>query len=301
MNGKTSKYCGVSWDKRKRKWVASIKVGGKARFLGRFADEEAAARAYDEAARDNPNPHARINFPSPVDRALVERTELPDRFWRKVSPEPTTGCWLWTGADVLGYGHLELNGRFVRAHRAAWRDQRGSIPDGMVIDHVCRTPACINPDHLRLATQAENVRHAAPRAGTSRFRGVWRDRRRGGWQAMLRADGEVKFTGRFESEEEAARAYDAAAERHHGRFAMTNRKLGLLAMPLLLASCLSAQLRKPAAEHHAQLQMLTESCERDGWDQGFCSMELLRLQVTKACLIASVAEGRSGEECRDEE
>lgn len=78
------------------------------------------------------------------------------------------------------------------------------------------------------------------------------------------------------------------------------RRVALLATLALLGSgCLARQLRGPAAEHHAQLAMLVESCEAFGWGERLCTAELMRLQVMKACLIESIASGEDGEACSD--
>lgn len=66
----TSRFKGVSWDRRRGKWVAQIRREGK-RHLGRFDDELAAAEAYDEAARAVWGEHARLNFPDGIDAALA--------------------------------------------------------------------------------------------------------------------------------------------------------------------------------------------------------------------------------------
>jgi hypothetical protein len=77
VNGQpcTSKFKGVSWDKRRGKWLAQIKRDGK-RYLGRFDDELAAAQAYDEAARETWGEHARLNFLDGVD-AWLETQAMP--------------------------------------------------------------------------------------------------------------------------------------------------------------------------------------------------------------------------------
>lgn len=81
------------------------------------------------------------------------------RIWEKISPEPNSGCWLWTGCcSPLGYGQTFAGKRVVFAHRATYEHYIGKIPDGLVIDHLCRVPSCVNPDHLEPVTQGENVR-----------------------------------------------------------------------------------------------------------------------------------------------
>jgi hypothetical protein len=72
VNGRsyTSKYKGVSWNERSGKWSANIQKDGKARRLGMFEDEIAAAQAYDEAARELFGEYAWLNFPDGIDAAL---------------------------------------------------------------------------------------------------------------------------------------------------------------------------------------------------------------------------------------
>jgi len=70
-----------------------------------------------------------------------------------------TGCWLWAGSlQPNGYGHLTIQNRQVLAHCYTYERLRGPIPDGYELDHLCRNPRCINPDHLEPVTHAENCR-----------------------------------------------------------------------------------------------------------------------------------------------
>lgn len=84
---------------------------------------------------------------------------LPDRFWRKV--DKSGECWLWTGAGTrptdAGYGFFSTGTRLELAHRLAWADRFGPVPPGLELDHLCRTRACVNPDHLEPVTHRENT------------------------------------------------------------------------------------------------------------------------------------------------
>jgi hypothetical protein len=79
------------------------------------------------------------------------------RFWAKVVIDPS-GCLIWTaGTGGNGYGRFAHGGRQVQAHRFAYTTLVGPIPDGLVVDHLCRNRACVAPDHLEPVTNRENL------------------------------------------------------------------------------------------------------------------------------------------------
>ena len=90
-------------------------------------------------------------------------TRLPERFWRKITIDTGSGCWVWMGArNSGGYGSIGWNGRVRGAHRLVYEILAGAIPDGLTIDHVaargCIHKTCVNPAHLEPVTAAENNR-----------------------------------------------------------------------------------------------------------------------------------------------
>lgn len=80
------------------------------------------------------------------------------RFEAKLEPVPFTTCWIWNGArDDKGYGSFWVGGKIGKAHRASYEHFVCAIPEGMVIDHLCRVPLCVNPRHLEAVSQRVNV------------------------------------------------------------------------------------------------------------------------------------------------
>ena len=83
---------------------------------------------------------------------------IEQRFWPKVEKGSPAECWLWKGAvNNQGYGQILFNGKVCLASRVSWVMHIGPVPDGLFVLHHCDTPACINPGHLFLGTQTDNM------------------------------------------------------------------------------------------------------------------------------------------------
>ena len=90
----------------------------------------------------------------------LERPEI-DQFWARVektaivpSHAPHLGpCWLWTGTQSEGRGRW----KGYRAYQVSYFLERGPVPVGLELDHLCRTPLCVRPSHLEAVTHRENI------------------------------------------------------------------------------------------------------------------------------------------------
>lgn len=106
-------------------------------------------------------------------RVTKKRGALEERFWAKVDKRGPEDCWLWTAyLKPTGYGEIGLGGRnqpMVHAHRVSYEIANGPIPEGLVIDHLCRVRNCVNPAHLEAVTNKENLlRGVGPSALSAR-------------------------------------------------------------------------------------------------------------------------------------
>lgn len=131
------------------------------------------------------------------------------KFWREA------GC-----ANRSGYRQIWFQGRQHMEHRVAWFLYHGEWPDRQV-DHINGNRGDNRISNLRLATCSENLcNRVRQKNNTSGLKGVSWIGQYQKWQATIRFGGRNKFLGRFDTKEEAANAYNEAALKHHGEFAM---------------------------------------------------------------------------------
>ena len=129
-------------------------------------------------------------------RSLEQR--LGERIWY----DDESGCILWIGYifhhpnPSARRGKVKVGGRYVKAHRLAWRLMHGPIPDGMCVLHHCDVPHCVNPEHLYLGTHQDNMddmarrgrRFSGDRRGEKNPRSILTNKQRGDIE-RLRAKG----------------------------------------------------------------------------------------------------------------
>lgn len=87
----------------------------------------------------------------------MDISRLPERVTSKI--KFTDSCWLWQNAKTNGYGVVwsTPEKRVVRAHRLVYETLVGPIEPGLHLDHLCRVPSCVNPEHLEPVTPRENI------------------------------------------------------------------------------------------------------------------------------------------------
>ena len=81
-----------------------------------------------------------------------------ERFNSKFIVAPDSGCWLWMSpVSKDGYGQFSVGKKSHKAHRFSYERYIGGIPEGLQLDHLCKTTICVNPRHLEVVTAKENI------------------------------------------------------------------------------------------------------------------------------------------------
>eukprot|EP01047_Picozoa_sp_COSAG01_P051362 COSAG01_NODE_5294_length_4352_cov_12.531860_2_plen_946_part_00 len=240
---RSSKYRGVSWDKNSGRWRVCIKHKGGQEHLGSLLDEESAARAYDERARELHGVAARLNFPRASEQqgaanvsqdahvkaayeALVatrRQQHANSSKYRGVTWKKKLGKWSAAIGHEQRWQHL---GYFLdeesaaRAYDARARELRGVAARlNLRVGEQSLDPEA---SAVSAASEALVATRRQQHASSSKYRGVTWRKRLGKWLAAIRHEKSVQHLGCFLDEESAARAYDARARELHGVAARLN-------------------------------------------------------------------------------
>ena len=93
-------------------------------------------------------------------------------FEKRINKDAPNGCWLWMwGKNSKGYGYTGPMGKTRGAHRVSYELYKGEIPHGMLVCHKCDNPSCVNPEHLFVGTQSDNIMDASSKGRLFIMRG----------------------------------------------------------------------------------------------------------------------------------
>lgn len=164
-NGKTmsaiewANFCGLDWKTfwiRNKRWGIHDAIERVPFSLLCTFDGCNKRASYDGKKLCNTHYYRKRRFGSTGLR--YERQVYVEPFWKSFE-KSNSGCWLWIKTlSNKGYGVTTAKGKRYLAHRLSWILHNGDIPGRLCILHKCDTPACVNPDHLFLGTQSDNMR-----------------------------------------------------------------------------------------------------------------------------------------------
>ena len=136
-----------------------------------------------------------------------------ERFLSKI--ENTDSCWIWKGTvnPDSGYGRFVVDKKNLYAHRYSYEFFNEEIAEKMVIDHLCRVPACVNPSHLEAVTNRENGIRGNRVLKKKDGLPVGVRKHYNKFKAQIQINGATVHLGSYETVESASRAYNLAKER----------------------------------------------------------------------------------------
>ena len=190
-------------------------------YIGEIPDGKCVGMSCGEPDCVNPA-HMFISSTSGIKKALDRDKNKPrsldERFDECFVRDSPDACWEWKGMKgPSGYGRFFIgkeNGRprFAFPHRYMFERENGAIPEGLIIDHICRNRSCVNPNHLRVVTYSQNMENISyRRKSKSGIRGV--SVRNGKYVVQCMKNGIRHKGGTFDSLEEAAKASVALRNR----------------------------------------------------------------------------------------